>query len=78
MIHIKDLKLIQKQLLHPEECPEFILEHIKYILKDLKDDILEYEEDYTISQIESIEKEYNTVKELALNKLNITIEPLYC
>lgn len=75
-ILLKDLKLIQNQLRNPNKYPSYINDTLEFSLVHLREDILEYEEEYTVGHWEAIEVEYNKVRELAKQKLNIDIGKL--
>ena len=76
-ILVSDLKLIQNQLNEPDKYPAYIQETMNFKLKHLRDDILQYEEEYMLGHLEAINLEYQKIRTLAKQKLNIDMEALF-
>lgn len=76
-ILVSDLKLIQDQLNEPDKYPAYIQETMNFKLTHLKDDILECEEEYMLGDLEIINLEYQKIRILAKQKLNIDMEVLF-
>ena len=76
-ILVSDLKLIQDQLNEPDKYPPYIQETMNFKLTHLKDDILECEAEYMSGHLEIINLEYQKIRILAKQKLNIDMEVLF-
>ena len=76
-ILVSDLKLIQEQINEFEGYSEDIQKTIISKLTYLKDNILKYKEEYIFGHFEIVSEEYQKVRVLAKQKLDIDMEKLF-